>query len=84
LPQQKLTYLITALKGRATDVLYSIPTNVTYEKTLQALEDHFGDQHVAAAFRSQLKMRTQRAGKFLLVFAIAIEQLAHHAYPTLP
>jgi hypothetical protein len=27
---------MTALKGRATDVLYGIPTNAIYEETLQA------------------------------------------------
>jgi hypothetical protein len=65
-------------------VLHSIPTNVTYEETLQALEDRFIDQHFAAAYSSQLKTRTQRAGESLQDFATAIEQLAHRAYPTLP
>jgi predicted nucleic acid-binding Zn-ribbon protein len=37
--QEKSTYLITALKGRAADVLHGIPTNTTYEGALQALED---------------------------------------------
>jgi hypothetical protein len=82
--QEKLTYLITALKGRAADVLHTIPTNATYEENLQAQEDRFGEKHFAAAYRSQLKMRTQRAGESLQEFAIAIEQLAHRAYPTLP
>jgi hypothetical protein len=46
--QEKSTYLITALKGRAADVLLGIPKNATYEEILQALEDRFGDQHFAA------------------------------------
>jgi hypothetical protein len=60
--RDKSTYLITALKGRAADVLYGIPTSKTYEETLQALEDHFGDQHFSAAYRCQLTTRTQKAG----------------------
>jgi hypothetical protein len=77
-------YLITGLKGWAADVLYGIPTSTTYEKTLQALEDRFGDQNFSAAYRCQLTSRTQKAGESLQDFATAIEQLAHRAYPTLP
>jgi hypothetical protein len=76
-------YLIKALLGRAVDVLHGILTNATYEETLQALEDDFGDQHFAAVYRCQLTTRTQRAGESLQDFATAIEQLARRAYPTL-
>jgi hypothetical protein len=82
--REKSTYLITTLKGRAADVLYGIPTNTTYEETLQALEDRFGGQHFSAAYRCQLTTRTQKAGESLQDFATAIELLAHRAYPTLP
>jgi hypothetical protein len=81
--REKLTYIITALQGRAADVLPGIPTNTTYENTLQALEDRFGDQNFAAAYRCQLT-RTQKAGESMQNFATAIEELAHRAYPTLP
>jgi hypothetical protein len=81
--KEKSTYLITTLKGRAADVLHGIPTITTYEGTLQALEDRFGDQHFAAAYRCQWT-RTQEAAKSLQYFATSIEQLAHLAYPTLP
>jgi predicted phage tail protein len=74
LQEKKLMYLITALKGWATDMLHGVPTNVTYEETLQALEDHFGDEHFAAAYRSQLKTRTQRAGESLQDFVYAVVQ----------
>jgi hypothetical protein len=57
---------------------------LTYEEIFQALEEHFGDQHFAAAFHSQLKTRTQKAGESLQDFATAFEQLTHRAYPTLP
>jgi hypothetical protein len=83
-PQEKSTYLITALQGRAADVIHGIPINATYEATLQTLEDRFGDEHFAVAYRSQLNSRRQRAGESWQEFAIAIEQLAHRAYPTLP
>jgi hypothetical protein len=82
-PQEKSTYLITALKGWAADVLYGIQTNATYEETLQALEGPFGDQNFAAAFCSQPKPRSQRAGESLQDFATAVEQFAHRTYPTL-
>jgi hypothetical protein len=65
-------------------VLHGIPTSATYEETLQALEDHFGDRHFPAAYRSHQKTRTQKAEESLREFATAIEQLALSAYPTLP
>jgi hypothetical protein len=79
-----LTYLITALKGRAADVLPCIPTNTSYGDTLQALEDRFGDQHFAAAYHCQLTTRKEEARESLQDFVTAIELLAHCAYPTLP
>jgi hypothetical protein len=82
--REKSTYLITALKGRAADVLPGIPTNTSYGDTLQALEDRFGGQHFAAAYRCQLTTRTQEAGETLQDFATVTELLAHRAYPTLP
>jgi hypothetical protein len=72
------------LKGRAADVLYGIPADTTYEEILQALEDRFGNQHFAAAYRCQLTTRNQKARESLQDFATATEQLAHRAYPTLP
>jgi peptide subunit release factor 1 (eRF1) len=82
--REKSTFLITALKDRAADVLAGIPINTPYEDTLQTLEDRFGDQHFAAAYRCQLTTRRQKAGESLQEFATAIELLAHRAYPTLP
>jgi hypothetical protein len=48
---EKSTYLNIALKVRAADVLPGILTNTTYEDTLHALKDRFGDQQFAAAYR---------------------------------
>jgi hypothetical protein len=52
---EKCTYLITAMQGRATDVLNGVPRGATYEDTLEALEDRFGDQHLATVYRNQQK-----------------------------
>jgi hypothetical protein len=76
--------LITSLQGWATDVLHGILKSANYEESLQALEGRFGDQHFAAAFRSQPKTRTQKAGESLQNFDTAVAQLTHCAYPTLP
>jgi hypothetical protein len=42
-----------------------------------ALWDHFGDQQLLVAYRSQLKARAQASGKTLQEFTAAMEQLAH-------
>jgi hypothetical protein len=56
--QEKSTYLTTVLQDQATDMLHRLPKGVTYEEKLEALEDRFRYQHLAAAYRSQLKTRT--------------------------
>jgi hypothetical protein len=76
MPREKATYLIAALQGRASDELHWVPTGATYEEAINALEDRFGDQHLAAAYRSQPKVRTQKAGESPHEFATAIKQLA--------
>jgi DNA repair exonuclease SbcCD ATPase subunit len=81
--REKFTYLITAFKGREADVLPGIPTNSTYEDTIQTLEDRFGDQHFVDAYSSRLS-RIQKAGDTLQNFITAIDLLAHRACPTLP
>jgi hypothetical protein len=65
-------------------MLHGVPKGVTYEQTLKALEDLFRDQHLAAAYCSQVKMRTQRIGESVQEFATAVEQLAHRSCPALP
>jgi hypothetical protein len=47
--QEKSTYLITVLQGRATDMLRGNLKGATYEV---ALEVRFGNQHFAATYRS--------------------------------
>jgi hypothetical protein len=91
--QEISTYLMTALQGQASDMLHGVPNDATYEEALETLEYSFGDQHLATAYHSQLKTtayhsqlktKTQGVRESLLEFAIAIKQLAHHTYPTLP
>jgi hypothetical protein len=65
-------------------MLPCIPTNMTYENTFQALEDRFGDQHLAVAYRYQVRTRTQMAGESLEDVVKALELLAHRPNPTLP
>jgi hypothetical protein len=64
-------------------VLHRVLKGATYEETLEALEDRFGDQHFVDAYHSQLKTRTQGVGELLQEFSTAVERLAHHAYSAL-
>jgi hypothetical protein len=63
--REKSTYFITALKSREADVQPGIQANTTYEDTLQALEDRFEDQNIAAAYRCLLTTMTQEVGESL-------------------
>jgi hypothetical protein len=64
-------------------MIHRVPKRAMCEETLEDLEDHFGDEHLAAAYHSQLKTRTQRIGESLQKFATVVEQLAHRTYPAL-
>jgi hypothetical protein len=57
-----------------------ISEGATYEKILQALEDCIGEELFAAAYRSQNKVRTQKAEESLHDFATAIQHLSRRAY----
>jgi hypothetical protein len=81
--QEKYNYLITVLQGRAINALHGVPKGATYEETPETLEDRFGEQHLAAAYRSPLKTRTQGIGESLHEIATAVEQLANSAYSAL-
>jgi hypothetical protein len=80
---EKSIHLITTLQAQATDVLQRVPKGQTYEETLEALEDRFGDQYLAAIYHSQLKTRTQGVRVSMQECATAVEQLDHYAYPAL-
>jgi hypothetical protein len=71
--------LITASKVWARDGLHGVPKGATYDETFEALEDRFGDHNFAAAYRRQLKTKTQRIGESFQELAMAVEQLRHRA-----
>jgi hypothetical protein len=48
------------------------------------MRNPFGDQHLVAMYRSQLKTRTQSIGESLQEFYTTVKHLAHRAYPVLP
>jgi hypothetical protein len=56
---------------------------VTYKETLETLVYSFRDQHLAAAYHSQLETRTKGVGESLEEIATVVEQLAHCTYLTL-
>ena len=64
------------LQGKATDILHTVPTEATYEDIVGALGDRSGDHQLAAAHRSQLKVRVQTSGETLQEFAATVEQMA--------
>jgi hypothetical protein len=66
------------------DILHSVPTEATYEDIVEALKDSYADLQPAAAYRSQLKARTQANGETLQEFAAAIDKLARRAFVGLP
>jgi hypothetical protein len=39
----------------ASDILHEVPKGLTYKETVRALEDQFGDQHLAVGYLTQLK-----------------------------
>jgi hypothetical protein len=79
--REKWTYFITALNGQTADVLPSIPTNMTYEDTLQVLENRFGDQH--RCLMLSVNNKDPEGRRIPSRLCTAIELLAHRAYPTL-
>jgi BMFP domain-containing protein YqiC len=71
----KATRLVAALQGEASDVLHGVPERAMYEETVEALEDRFGYHHMAAAYHSQLKARTQDDGESPQESATAVRQM---------
>jgi hypothetical protein len=73
-PRLRAKKLLIASQGRASDFLHGVPKGVTYEGTIGTLENRYGDQHLVAAYHTQLKTK---------VLATAIEQLIHRAFSVL-
>jgi hypothetical protein len=66
------------------DALHGFPKGAIYDGFIETLEDRFGDQRLAAVYRSQLKTRTQGVGELLQEFATTVVQGAHCAQLALP
>jgi hypothetical protein len=64
------------------DILHSVPAED--EDIVEALKGSYADLQPAAAYRSQLKARTQANGETLQEFTAAIELFAHRACVGLP
>jgi hypothetical protein len=67
--REESTYLTTASKGRAARRATRHPDQYDI---LRALEDRFGDQHFAAAYRCQLTTGIQKVGESLQDYATVI------------
>jgi hypothetical protein len=61
-PSAKADHLLNVLQGWAVDILQSVLDEATYEDIVEALKDSYADLQPAAAYRSQLKARTQANG----------------------
>ena len=75
---------MSVLNGKAADILHIVPAEATYEAIVGAFRDRFGDHQPAAAYRSQLKAKTQANDGTLQEFTAAVEQLAHRVFVELP
>jgi hypothetical protein len=51
-----------ATQGWVSSVLHGDPKGGTYEETIRALEDRFGEQHLVIGYHNQLKIWTQDDG----------------------
>ncbi|XP_055871211.1 uncharacterized protein LOC129923598 [Biomphalaria glabrata] len=80
--EEKATALVLALRGKASEVLQSIPNQQDYAVLVQAMELRYGDEHLQEVYRVQLKTRQQRVSETLQELKTDIERLAHLAYPT--
>jgi hypothetical protein len=77
---ERAAHLLSTLRGKAADIVHTVPPEATYKAIVGALQDRFGDHQLVAAYRSQLKARMQVGDETLQEFAAAVEQLAHQAF----
>jgi hypothetical protein len=83
--KEKAAHLLAVLlQGQAANVVHSVPPGATNEDIVGALIGRYGDHKLAAAYRAQMKARTQLIGKSLQEFAAAVELLAHRAQSEYP
>jgi hypothetical protein len=71
----KVTQLLAALQGWASNILHRVLQELTFKETIKDLEERFVECYLAAMYRNQLKKRTQCMGEPLQEFATTVEQL---------
>ncbi|XP_055890394.1 uncharacterized protein LOC129927167 [Biomphalaria glabrata] len=80
--EEKATALVLSLRGKASELLQSLPNQQDLAALVQAMELRYGDEHLQEVYRVQLKTRQQRPDETLQELETDIERLAHLAYPT--
>ncbi len=80
--EEKATALVLALRGKASELLQTIPDQRDYGAIVKAIELRYGDEHMQEVFRVQLKTRQQKPGESLQELEADIERLAHLSYPS--
>jgi hypothetical protein len=82
--QEKLGIMDLEVNPEEVEVIaenQEVPNEEVAVETIRALEDQYGDQHLALGHCQQLKKRTQGNGGFQQKLAAAQGQLTHHAIP---
>ena len=80
---QKLDLLWVHLAGEALTYVESLTLEqtATYDRLVHALEERFGDQHLAEVYKSELRGRHRQKGESLLALAQDVRKLVQKAYP---
>ena len=80
---QKLDLLWVHLAGEALTYVESLKLEqtATYDRLVHALEERFGDQHLAEVYKSELRGRHRQKGESLLALAQDVRKLVQKAYP---
>jgi hypothetical protein len=66
------------LKGWPTNLLHGVLKGANYDENLEALENRFGDQHLAAVYHCQKE--GQGVGESFQELSTAVKQLTRHTY----
>ncbi|XP_055873879.1 uncharacterized protein LOC129924094 [Biomphalaria glabrata] len=61
--EEKATALVLSLRGKASELLQSLPNQQDFAALVQAMELRYGDEHLQEVYRVQLKTRQQRPMK---------------------
>ena len=80
---QKLDLLWVHLAGEALTYVESLTMEqtATYDRLVHALEERFGNQHLAEVYKSELRGRHRQKGESLLALAQDVRKLVQKAYP---